>query len=300
MIPTSRVATAAILALSGLSTAAFAFDRGGLNGTGRIELEYADIDGKSYPNASGDISLSWRSGAVLGFDAALDTTVLLDDGDDFTNIWGALVLSTSVGNFSIGAPQPVTETLKVMPELTSARIIGVEFGPLIGPKVVTDSYFDTGMTPGLAFTSTTGDLRYGLSYHQIDAAITTIDYYEGAMVFVGDRNSYFIMGELARYPGDDETMLQIGAQHQADRYSFGAALTRAEFSSVSRSSLRLYGGYDLLPALTVKGDYLIVDNFDDLFSVSAEYRIGDVGYVEGGATYFSDDMIYDIGLGLKF
>ena len=40
MIPTSRVATAAILALSGLSTSATAFDLGGLTGTGRVELEY--------------------------------------------------------------------------------------------------------------------------------------------------------------------------------------------------------------------------------------------------------------------
>ena len=237
---------------------------------------------------------------MLGFDAALETTLDLDNGKDYTNVWAALVLSTSIGDFAIGAPQPVTETLKVMPDLTSLRIARVEFGPLIGPKVVTDSYFDTGMTPGLAFTGDAGNLRYGLSYHQVDDIVVPIDYYEGAMVYSDRATSYFIMGELARYPGDDETMLQIGAQQQADRYSFGAAVTRAEFPSVSHSSLRLYGGYDLLPELTVKGDVLIVQDFDDLFSVSAEYRIGDIGFVEGGATYFNDDMIYDIGFGLKF
>ena len=91
------------------------------------------------------MDLSWRSDAVLGFDAALDTTFVLNQGDDFTNLWGALVLSTAVGDFSIGAPQPVTQTLRVMPKLTSARIVGLEYGGLIGPRVITDSYFGIGL-----------------------------------------------------------------------------------------------------------------------------------------------------------
>ncbi len=300
MIRTPLVASVAVLALSGLPTAATAFDLGGLAGSGRVELEYSDIDTQTYSIVAGDISLSWRSGAVLGFDAAIDTTYDLEDGDDYTNLWAALVLSTSFGDFAVGAPRPVTETLRVMPDLTSARMIDLEFGALIVPKVILDSLFDNSMTPGLAFTATAGNLRYGLSYHQIDDAVVTIDYYEGAMVFTGDRTTYFIMGELASYPFDDEVTLQIGAQHQADRYSFGAALTRAEFWGTTRSSVRLYGGYDVLPVLTIKGDYLAVQDFEDLASISAEYRIGERGFVEGGVSFYSNDEIYDIGIGLDF
>ncbi|MBK6466821.1 MAG: hypothetical protein IPF96_08115 [Rhodobacter sp.] len=300
MIRTPLVASAALVALSGLPTAATAFDLGGgLVATGEVKLEYTDSSNNNTAAAIGDITLAWRSGSVLGFDAALDS-IWLDDGNDFTNLWAAVVLSTSFGDFAVGAPRPVTETLKVMPNISSSRLIDIEFGSLTASLTAFTSYFDNGMTPGLAFTSTAGNLRYGLSYHQIDDGVSTADLVTGAMVFSGGQTTYFIMGEAASEGSDDVVTLQIGALHQADRYALGANLAHVEFSTGNMSAGRLYGSYSLTPALSVKGDYLAITDSDDLLSLSAEYRFGQNGFVEGGVSVFGDVEVFDIGVGLKF
>lgn len=75
----------------------------------------------------GDLGLTSRSGGLLGFDASLDTTYL-DDGTDLTNVWAALVLSTGAGEFAVGAPRPLVDTMRVMPRFSTSRVLDLETG----------------------------------------------------------------------------------------------------------------------------------------------------------------------------
>lgn len=83
------------------SIPAAAQDGSGLSFGGDVKLEYTDV-GSGVWLLDGDVAASWRSGGLLGFDSALDTTYF-DDGSDLTNLWAALVLSTGAGEFAVGA-----------------------------------------------------------------------------------------------------------------------------------------------------------------------------------------------------
>ena len=289
-----------ILAIPALPSATFAFDLGGgLTGTGRVELEYNDSFGDS-TIATADLAMSWRSGAVLGFDAALETIYFDKLGDDFTNLWGAVVLTTSFGEIAIGAPRPVTETMRVLPEFSSSREFDLEASLVLGPYITSFSFGNNGITPGLAFTASAGDLSYGLSYHQIKDGGDRFDFYEGAMNYVSGQTTYFITAEVLDSNVSDGTSVTIGALHTADRLAFGGSVGQSDFVGPNITTVRLMASYDVLPALTITGDYLNIESLDEVFALSAEYRFGQIGFVQAGVTSLRGDESYDIGVGVKF
>lgn len=294
----------ALLALGVLSPAARAHDLGnGLAVTGDVKLEYTALDhGSDHLTAAGDASLTWRSGGMLGFDAALDTLYLLDDGDDLTNVWAALVLATPVGDFALGAPRPVRETMAVMPRFSSSRLLDLELIAFNRSITGMASFADNGMTPGIAYDTTLGQLSWGLSFHRIDSGSGDADFYQGAMNYRSGATTWFVNGEIVDAPGSNGSSLQIGGLHEADRYALGAALGNIDMGPNSYYG-RVYGSYDVLPALAVKGDAMTIENGPDLLSISSEYRFGRAGYVAGGVTFIDDssnDRLYDIGVGLRF
>jgi len=285
----------ALLALTTLPAAAQ--DGGnGLSFGGEVKLEYLDATSHLWA-LDGDVGASWRSGGLLGFDAALDATYL-DDGTDLTNIWAALVLSTGAGEFAVGAPRPLVETLRVMPRFSSSRVLDLETGFLQGPIAPLLSATDNGLTPGVTWQQTSGNLTFGAGYHHMNDE--NVDVGEGVMRYSSGATSFFISGEFATAPGTDLSLMQIGAFHDADRFDIGAAFAQLDVSETTHS-LRLYGSFDVMTSLTLRGDMLMVQDSSDIYSLSATYNMDSGLFVEGGGTKVTNGSeIYDIGVGFKF
>ena len=269
----------------------------GLTFGGEVKLEYVDGNSNSWA-FDGDVGMSWRSGGLLGFDAAIDATYM-DDGTDLTNIWGALVLSTGAGEFAIGAPRPLVEIQRVLPRFWSSRLVDLETSILRGSITSIASTQDNGLTPGLTYLNTSGSLTYGAGYHHLNDG-DNVGILEGVMQYKAGATTLFITGEFADVDGPNLSLLQIGAFHDADRYDLGAAFAQLDQSSTIHS-LRFYGSVDVMSSLTLRGDVLMVQDSSDIYSLSATYGMSNGLFVEGGATKISDGAeIYDIGVGFKF
>lgn len=291
----TRILVPALLALSSLP--AIAQDAGnGLTFGGEVKLEYVDSSSGDLA-FDGDVGLSWRSGGLLGFDASLDTTYL-DDGTDLTNVWAALVLSTGAGEFAVGAPRPLVDTMRVMPRFSTSRLVDLETGFIRGPLTSLASTQDNGMTPGITYRQSSGNLTFGAGYHHLNDA--NVDVAEGVLQYATGATTFFITGEFATTPGSDVSLMQIGAFHEADRFDLGAALAQIDSGSAIHS-LRLYGSYDVMSSLTLHGDVMMLEDVDDIYSLSATYAMPSGLFVEGGGTVVNgSDEIYDIGVGFKF
>lgn len=292
-----RYILAALVALSAFPAAAQ--DGNGLTFGGDVKLEYVNANSDLWA-LDGDVGLSWRSGGLLGFDAALDTTFLHNNGndDDLTNVWAALVLSTGVGEFAVGAPRPLLETMAVMPKFSSSRVLDLETTIFRGPITPVASAQDNGLTPGITYQKEAGSLTFGAGYHHLNDL--DADTFEGIMRYQAGAVSLFVSGEYGRTPGPNTTILQIGGMYDADRFDLGAALSRFD-SSLSANSLRLYGSFDVMSSLTLRGDALLVQDANDIYSLSATYGMQNGLYVEGGGTKIvGQDEVYDLGVGFKF
>lgn len=292
----SKLILPALLAFVALPAAAQ--DGNGLTFGGELKLEYLDTDSSHLWAFDGDVGMSWRSGGMLGFDASVDTTYL-DDGTDLTNVWGALVLSTGAGEFAIGAPRPLVDSQRVMPRFSSSRVLDLEIGSIRGPLASLASTQDKGVTPGVTYLNTSGGLTYGAGYHHLNDG-DNVDIFEGVMQYEAGATTFFISGEFANVEGPNVSLMQIGAFHDADRFDIGASFAQAD-SSDTTHSLRVYGAYDVMSSVTVRGDILMIQDSDDIYSLSATYGMENGLFVEGGGTKVgSDTEIYDIGVGLKF
>lgn len=290
----TRLLLPTLIALSTLPAAA---QDNGLSFSGEVKLEYVDAR-SSIKAFDGDLGMSWRSGGLLGFDAAVDTTYL-DDGSDFTNVWAALVLSTNAGELAIGAPRPLVETMQVMPRFSSSRLIDLELSFVRGPITPIASASDNGLTPGVTYRTTSGNLSFGVGYHHLNDG-SNVDILEGVMRYEAGATTLFISGEFANTSSSDVSMMQIGALHDADRFDLGAALGQID-SSDTIHTLRVYGSYDVMDQLTLRGDVLAIQDADDIYSISATYNAASGLFVEGGGTVINgSDEIYDIGVGFKF
>lgn len=269
----------------------------GLTFGGEVKLEYLNANSDFWA-FDGDVGMAWRSGGLLGFDASVDTTYL-DDGSDFTNLWAALVLSTGAGEFAVGAPRPLVDSLDPMPRFSSSRVLDLETSFLRGPITSIASAADNGVTPGITWKQESGSLTFGAGYHHVNGG-NNIDILEGAMRYQTGATTFFITGEFAETEGPNVTLLQIGAFHDADRFDLGAAFAQLDASDTTHS-LRVYGSVDVMQSLTLRGDALMVQDASDIYSLSATYSMDSGLFVEGGGSKVSGgNEIYDIGVGFKF
>lgn len=291
----NRIIAPALLALSSLSAAAQ--DGGtGLSYSGEAKLEYIDASSHLFV-FSGDLGATWRSGGLIGFDASMET-LNFDNGEHFTNFWAAAVLSMGASEVAIGAPRPVMDALGVAPRFSTSRGLDLEMSFLNGPVAGLVSADDNGMSPGLTYTYVSGGLAFGAGYHRQND--NDVDVLQGIMRYDDGVTSYFVSAEKAIATGDDLTILQLGALHDADRLDAGATLSKIR-ASETNYSLRVYGSYDILSSLTVRGDLLMIENTHDIYSLSATYATGSGIFVEGGSTVqHGSEKVYDIGLGFKF
>lgn len=292
----NRLLLPAFLAASSLPAAAQQAGSG-LTFGGEVKLEYLDASSNFWA-FDGDVGMSWRSGGLLGVEASVDTTYL-DDGTDFTNVWGALVLSTGAGEFAVGAPRPLVDSLDPMPRFSSSRVLDLETSFLRGPITSIASAADNGVTPGITWKQESGSLTFGAGYHHLNDG-NNIDILEGAMRYQTGATTFFITGEFAETEGPNLTLMQIGAFHDADRFDLGATFAQLDTSDTTHS-LRLYGSVDVMQSLTLRGDALMVQDASDIYSLSATYSMDSGLFVEGGGSKVSGGSeIYDIGVGFKF
>lgn len=288
----------AILALTALPAAAQ--DANGLSFGGEVKLEYLDA-GSHLWALDGDVAMSWRSGGLLGFDASLDSTYLDGNGgsEDLTNIWAALVLSTGVGEFAVGAPRPLVDSMRVMPKFSSSRVLDLQTSIVRGPITSLASAMDNGMTPGVTWKQSSGNLTFGAGYHHLNDGANA-DILEGVMRYQTGATTFFISGEFGETDGPNLTILEIGGFHDADRFDLGAAFSKVDAGD-TRHSLRLYGSFDVMSSLTLRGDALMIQDSSDIYSLSAIYSMDSGLFVEGGGSKITgSDEIYDIGVGFKF
>lgn len=297
-----RVSLLALLAVGAIApSVASAFDLGnGLAVTGSVKLEYDKYESDDTAVLDADLGLSWRSGGLIGFDAALDSTYIGESDEALTNIWAALVFSTDMGEFSVGAPRPVVESMAVLPRFGTSRLLDLETSFARGPLSTAAGFEDNGFAPGLAFTGQSGSVSYGLSYHRFEIGGDDLDLIQGVMNYSNGATTLFISGELGDLLSVDPSVVKIGGLYSADVYSFGGELARVDYGSEGITTGRLFGTYDVMPELTVKGDMLLIESSENIYSLGAEYRFGQLGFVEGGASFVDNDQIYDIGVGLKF
>lgn len=291
----SRPLLALLLALSALPVAA---QDSGLSYSGEVKLEYLDAN-SSYWTFAGDAALAWRSGGLFGFDAAVDT-VIVDDGEDFTNYWAAAVLSFGSGELAIGAPRPVLLAHKVQPKFGTSRLVDLELAFVNGGLAKLFSAQDPGMTPGITYSHQLDSVIFAAGYHRIDLGADEFNIYEGLMRYDGGSTQYFISAEHVATPSDDATFLSIGARHDADRFDLGATLTKARTSDTTLTA-RLYGSYDIMPGLSIGADYLAIQDEDDIYTLGAKYEMDSGLFVEGGVSELNGSSeVYDVGVGFKF
>ena len=290
----TRFLVPALLVISALPAAA---QDSGLSYSGEVKLEYLDSGSGSFA-FQGDVGMNWRSGGLLGFDASVDT-IYLEDGDNFTNFWAAGVLTMGSSELAIGAPRPVLDTLRVAPRFSTSRLVDLETSFLRGPLTSVASGGDNGMTPGVTYKYTSGNVTFGAGYHHLNED-SSVNMFEGIMRYDGGATSYFISAEHLDGSSSNLTYLQIGALYQADRLHGGVTLGKIK-SSGSIYSLRVYGSYDVMPSLSLHGDAIAVEKAEDIYSLGATYTMDSGLFVEGGGTFLGgSDEIYDIGVGFKF
>ncbi|NJM83751.1 MAG: porin [Tabrizicola sp.] len=302
----NRCALAALL-IASAGHPAFALDFGnGFSVVGEVELEYADFDGADDTFFAGDVTISWRSngGNGLGFgaDFTVDTFRSLDEGGDLTAYWGGLVVTTGFGEATIGAPRPVLDTVYDFPEFGTNSAINREVGFLSGSAIGLLSLAADETPVGIGFRGSSGGIDYGISLHRMDIGANEITsteiaarYTIGSTVFMGGLE---IVDASA---GSDLTNALFGMVYKANQLTLGLELTNRDAGG-SASTARIHAGYDIGDALTVTGDYLQIDSDinTDLFSLGAEYRIGQTGFVEAGVTSGNSTDVIDIGVGFKF
>lgn len=297
-----------------LAAPTFALDFGnGFSITGEVELEYLTDFDEDTSAAYGDVTLSWRSqgnGSLgFGFDLNPVAIAFLESGNSFSTLWGGLVMTTSLGDFTIGSPRPLFDSLSHAPVLAEARLIDLGFGQFTGSSLATarllsgsnvDSY-------GVSFKGATGDLSYGAAYHVVDVSPSDVKFLE---LTVGYR-----MGATEIYGGvertepssgaDATTRTLLGAEYEADRWSAGLEAIHSSSGGTSATVFSLFGGYEVSENLSITAlatDLSDVGAPGTLYGIGAEYRFGSGGFAQlgyAGGNGFGED-IATVSLGFRF
>jgi hypothetical protein len=305
-----RIAAPTALFIASISGPVAAFDLGnGFSLTGEVELEYLTSDGDDVTLGWIDVTLGWRSqgGGAIGFgaDLTIDSLQQLDTGEDVTAYWGGLVITTGAGDFTIGMPRPVLDVLFDTPKLGGNSFIDFQFEQFAGPLasvLITVQEVDA---YGVSFVGASGDLKYGISYNDLedlDAEVIQVaaNYQLGATLIQGG-------AEVITSGSDDITALVLGATHDFDRFSIGAAVTDVSSSAggFDGQSIKVFGEYEVTDALTLGAQ---IQNFEQpvngtLYGLSGEYTFGPGGYARLGvldSDQSNDEAIFDAAVGFRF
>jgi hypothetical protein len=305
--------TVALLAASALP--ALAYDLGnGFTVTGDVELEYASADSTSISAGFTDVTLSWRSqgtGALTyGFDLTNVSLHDLDDDESESALWLGLVVGTSFGEFSVGRPRPLHDTMFDTPDVGAARVLGFEFLGL-GPSFLASIALLEGSSLdiwGLTYTGQSGGLTYGAGLHRLSSGSNSLNIYELVVKYETGATEVYAGFETGDNELDDLNKLVLGANYTADRWSAGLQAISLNASGNSLEAVKLFGDYVVLDGLTVGAQYQRVTGAGaeelNIYGLSGIYSFG-VGFAELGLSKLetpsgSGDTVTTASIGLRF
>ncbi len=299
------------LALAVLPASAFAQGieiAPGIVVTGDVALQYYHVGGGDEGTLlDGDVTLGWRSasnGALsFGAEATFDGLYDSEADDLLANYWASVVIGIAPGDIRIGAPRPVIETMSVMPEFGTNRLVNLTLTGISGSATSLLSREDGGMTPGISFQTAKGaPLSWGVSYHRVEAASTDVDALEGVLNYSTGTTTLFAKAQhLDPKGGASDSALSIGALYEGGPLTLAIETGRSDLISDTDFG-RLHAGYQISDALKVSGDMLYTDSgsSNTLWSLGMEYGFGPGAYVSAGALTGDDAEVYDLAVGWRF
>jgi Gram-negative porin len=262
----------------------------GFSLTGEVELEYFDTDaGSDIPLGFTDLILSWRNpnGGGLGF--GVDTSIVslhnLEDGGDDSALYLGLVFSTSFGEFAIGRPRALLDTLVDTPDIGSSKLLALE-GAGVNESLYAISVLRQdwqGNAYGATFKGEAGALTYGLGIHRIEDGGSSADFAEALVIYTLGAAQLYATVETADTSGGGFDKYQLGGKYAADSWSFGGEYTTFSTTGADGDIVKIYGDYKVLDGLTLGVQYQDQElPFNaEIYGVSGTYSFG-TGFAELG------------------
>lgn len=277
---------------------------------GRIELGYYDSGSNNQGYAYLETDLGWepQTGGI-GFSLGIDAFAQ-EDGDTDAALYPALVYSSTIGRFSIGAPRPVlTDGDGYIPAMVLGKstIADLQLGTFIGSYAGTSALFGDEPLYGLRYDGSFGNTKVGFSYHRLDSG-TDYDIYNLAfrheLGAISSWPNLAVFGGYERFEQADADSFRLGIEGGSDTWSGGLVWVGAD--GLGPDDLVLaYTDFQITEALSGAASlgYLESGGFDSmLYSLGLEYTFANNVYVK--ASYLDDDSsgdgLIDVSLGLKF
>lgn len=287
----------ATAALAPVPAAALDFGNG-FSLTGDVELEYVSPENSDdIPAGFTDLTLSWRNagsgGLGFGVDLAVESVHDLDEGDDASAVWLGLVLGTSFGEFSVGRPRPLHDTMFDTPDIGATKLLDYElvfFRESLMSSLVLLA--DGTVNPyGLTYLGQSGGFTYGAGLHRVEDGSESIDFVELVAKYQMGATEVYGGIELADGDGGDLDKYIIGGSYDADRWLVGAQVLHFSEGPSDATSIKLYGEYEVTEALAIGLQVQDIDEFGDgtIYGISGSYSFGSGGFAELGFVSFDTD-----------
>lgn len=300
--------SAAVAALSlGLTApAALALDFGnGFSIVGDVELEYVTDEFNSEVFGFADVTLGWRGEAGIGVDFSVVSIGDFSDNQHETSIWGALVLTTSFGEISVGRPRPLLATFSPAPDLGATRLftvvgIGLFSGSFVDQTALFQPQVDI---LGATLKGDAGALSYGVGIHSLSSGGVSVETLELTLKYALDNAEIYGAYETTNAPMADLSKAMIGGRYMQDRWMLGMEVVNIRgFGPDSQTFTKVYGDYEVMDGLTLGVQFENWGNSSDNFiGLSGVYTFGIGRFAELG--YVSDptgSSVTSASIGLRF
>jgi hypothetical protein len=215
-----------------------------------------------------------------------------------------LVVTTGLGDFTVGFARPVIETVYDFPDFSTDKVLDFNTGFIRASYTSFLGYLADELIYGVSLTGQSGALSYGASVQQTD--LEGADYQASQIALRYDLGNVALLGgiETATLTPLEVSTLLLGVLYSDDRLTAGVEVAeRRATGSDSIRLTRLHAAYDVNPAVTLTADFGRVNtgtSDDDLWSVGAEYRFGEVGFVQGSYSDDGAENNFSVGLGFRF
>jgi len=134
-----------------------------------------------------------------------------------------LVLTTALGEVTLGNPRPLIKTMIEVPELGSYRFLELGLDADFSSTLEFVGLVFDEQLYGVSFKGSSGTFGYGVSYHSVDQF--DFDFLEIAATYQLGRTRFQAGFEATNLFGGSGEKFLIGATYEEDRWSAGVLLT---------------------------------------------------------------------------